>query len=266
MIKISFFTSLIFLLSIQINCKESQESQIDNDVYILEHSIDLNEFKEICKLNMRKIRENQNTLQLKNMPSYVENTDENRYITENKNVFSTKIKSNDFDADTLSQLLNFKTYEDNHRGQNSTLYRLRLCRKEITQKICVTSTFTYLKNVIDSNMRINLNIYTGINNCINSMSIKTSSTWKGDKNSRKNLKKNDLPTHLKLFVYIQNIKTAVGPDTKSEAEAKEKSARDGSEYSVSTFWAYAIPVFILYMYLRNQMNLANLDGAAGNGR
>jgi hypothetical protein len=227
--------------------------------------VDFSEFKEICKLNMRKIRENQNTLQLKNMPSYDKSTDGNRYITESKNDFSTKIKSNDFDADTFSQLLNFKTNKDNYRGQNSTLYRLRLCRKESTQKICFTSTFTYLKNVIDSNMRINLNIYTGLNNCVNSMSIKTLSAWQGDKDSRKNLKKNDLSNHLKLLVHMQNIKTAVGPDTKSyldrvkrETEAKEKSAQAGPEYSAATFWAYVIPGFIMYMYLRNQMNLANL--------
>jgi hypothetical protein len=271
MIKISFVAFLILLISYQINCENSQVSQTDNDVYIIEHSIDANEFKEIGKLNMRTIRQNQNSLHLQNMASYDESTDENRYITASANVFSTKIESNDLDAETLDQLLTFKSHDDDnihHHGQNSTLYRLRLCKRETTQKVCFASTFTYLKNVIDSNMRINLTIYTGINNFINSISIKSSPTLKGDKDSSKSLKKNDLPNHLNMFVYIQNIKTAVGPDTESylekvkkEMEQKEKSAQGGNESFLSKYWIYIVPVMIV-MFL---MNLANPEGGAAPG-
>jgi len=268
---LKFIFTILLLNVLKYKCDNNQVSQTDNDVYILEHSIDTNDFKEIGQLNLRTIRQNQNSAQLQNMGSNDENTDENRYTLSSSNVavFSTQIESNDFDTETLEQLLTFKNKENN---QAHTLYRLRLCKKghPVGLKTCFTSTFTYLKYVVDSNMKINLTIYTGINNFINSISIKTSPIFKNiDSDSTKKLKKSDFPNHLDLFVSIQNIKTAVGPDTESylekvkkEMEQKEKSAQGGNESFLSKYWIYIVPVMIV-MFL---MNLANPEGGAPGGR
>ena len=255
---------LILSISVLVKCENGQVSQTDSDVYIFEHSIDTHDFKEIGQLNIRTIRQNQIAAQLQN--AYDENTDENRYTSSNSNVFTTQIESNDFDAESLEQLLTYKNKENNK--QCDALYRLRLCKKGhiVGLKTCLTSTFTYLKNVIDSNMKINLTVYTGVNNFINSISIKTLSFSK-DIDTKK-LRKSDFPNHLDLFVYIQNIKTAVGPDTESylekvkkEMEQKEKSAQGGNDSFLSKYWIYIVPVVIV-MFL---MNLANPEGGGAPG-
>ena len=260
----SLVVALILVQALHRAASESaQLTPTDNDVYILEHSIDTtSDFKEIGKLNLRTIRQNQNSAQFQSMTSHDESSDENRYASVSANLFVTRVESNDFDADTQEQLAALQDSSEH------TLYRLRLCKKG-GSKACFTSTFTYLRSVLDARMRLNLTIYTGVNNYLNSISIKT---WpavadaKETASVKRTLGVNAMPNHLELFVCIQNIRQAMGPDTetyldkvKKEMEQKEKSAQGGNESFLSKYWIYIVPVVII-MFL---MNLANPEGAGG---
>lgn len=252
-------------------------SQTDNDVFLLEHSIDTDDFKEIAKLNLRTIRQNQNSAQYQHIHTIEDSNDEtneNRYTAIQPETYATHIESNDFDAETLQQLSDFKLKLVDSNEIN-TLYRLRLCKRGVPAitKVCYTSTFTYLKTLLEANMRLNLTVYTGVNNQLNSIAVTVKTTPKINVNQVPEAapkkvsldKRGPLANHLDLFVSIQNMRTAALPDTeiylekvKKEMESKEKGAQGGNESFLSKYWIYIVP-FMIVMFL---MNLANPEGGA----
>jgi hypothetical protein len=304
-----FFSAFILLLATAFNNNnvvlaiEPQNtgiSQTDNDVFFLEHSIDTDDFKEIAKLNLRTIRQNQNSAQYQNIHSSAastsssssssssqdsnEETNEHRYAAVQPEAYATHIESNDFDAETNQQLLDFKLKLASAESDINTLYRLRLCKRGVPAitKLCYVSTFTYLKSLLAANMRLNLTVYTGVNNQLNSMAVTVKVNGGGGSSTTASKSKIDskkattntpekshlLAGHLDLFVSIQNMKTASLPDTetylekvKKETENKERGAQGGNESFLSKYWIYIVP-FMIVMFL---MNLANPEGGAPGG-
>ena len=226
------------------------DGQTDNDVYTIEQSIDTNEYKEIGNLNLRLIRQNQNSAQYQSL-----NADESNEIPTQFPAFATLIETNQFDDSIIEQI---RSANEN----NNALYRLRLCKKIQSSSACFASSFTYLRNIIESKMIVNLTLYTGLNNRLNSLSIKTSPA--SQTGTKENL------NSLVVYAYIQNIKTALGPDTetylekiKKEVEQKEKGAQADNQSFLSKYWIYIVP-FMIIMFLMNIMNPEG--GAAPGGR
>lgn len=147
--------SLVLLLNISslVVCDVNS----DVDVLWLEQSIDANQFKEIGKFNLRTIRQNQNTAQFQSYNSLNEHLHESDQPKYHNVQFSTPIETNNVDLETKSEI----------RGalerSNSSLYRLRLCKK-VPEYECSSASFIYLKKVAESNYQINLTVYTGNSN------------------------------------------------------------------------------------------------------
>lgn len=127
------------------------------------------------------------------------------------------------------------------------------------------------RNVIDANMSIQLSIYTGLNDNLNSISIKP-------RVLRPTLSKNKKPApistptsfdRIRIYANVQGMRAASAPDTDSyleklrlEREQKEKQAQGGNESFLSKYWMYIVP-FVIIMFL---MNIVNPEaGAAGGG-
>lgn len=116
-------------------------------------------------------------------------------------------------------------------------------------------------------MALQLTINLGLNNNLNSISIKP---WSGKQriggtgdSTRRH--KNDRVT---VYASVQSIRQAAGPDTESyleklriEREQKEKSAQSGNESFLSKYWIYIVP-FVVIMFL---MNIVNPEGGAPGG-
>lgn len=248
MIFFKFFTYgfLIFLLkTFQIECEIA-----DNDVYFIEHSIDSFEFKEIGYLNLRLLRQNQNAAQVQTLNSEDELQNEPKYTTNAQ--YSTQIDLNKFDQETREQI-------ESKKFSNSSMYRLRLCKKQPSNK-CFASSFTYLKNVIESGWILNLTVHSGASNRVNSISVRTSPLTTPLKRE---------PDHLTIFVNVQSIKQGQQPDTETyleklriEREHKEKGAQTENQSFLSKYWIYIVP-FVIIMFL---MSIVNPEAAAAGSR
>ena len=231
----------------------------DNDVYLIEHSIDSNDFKEIGSVNLRIVRQNQNAAHFQ---SFNSDNAENEHAKSSNIQYATEITSNKFDQNTKTQLA------AGLKSLSSSVYRVRLCKKTLNSNNCDISSFTSLKNVLDANFNINLILHTGINNRLNSISIKTKSN-PAELNLDYDLlleKADDLA----IFASIQNIKQAYAPDTESylekvkkEIEQKEKGAQGGNESFLSKYWVY-IASFLVIMLVMQMVNPE--AGQAPSGR
>lgn len=144
--------SLVFLLNMTLLVVGDVST--DGDVLWLEQSIDTNSFKKVGKLNLRTIRQNQNTAQFQSYNSLNEHLHESDQPKYHNVQFSTPVETNTVDLATKSEI------REALEKSNSSLYKLRLC-KEVPEYECSAASFIYLRKVVDSNYLINLTIYTG---------------------------------------------------------------------------------------------------------
>lgn len=237
---------------------------LDNDVYAIEQAIGDNDYFPIGFVNLRQLKQTQNAAQYQNLElSSLQQANQQQQSQEQQQqqfYHSTQLEINKLDKLQLEQI------EMNRNNENS-LFKLRLCKRLAAQNInkCYSSTFTYLRNLLESGLTLNLTIYTGMNNHLNSISIKTSNGVSGLRKIN-----ND---ELTIYATIQNIKQAQQPDTESylekiriEKEQKEKSAQSGNESFLSKYWIYIVP-FVIIMFLMNIVNPeAGAPGGAGGAR
>ena len=229
---------------------------LDSDVYVLEQSVgSINEtkFREIGTVNIRTLKQQQNTAQYQSF-----NNDPNEQQAPAGN-YEIRVTSNAFDAETKQEI-----WEESRKPES--IYRLRLCRRQ-PANTCYASSFTYLHNVIESDMQIHLVIHINANNRLNSIAIKTRPSQRSitSKHDGENVA-TESPTfdHLTMNVQLQSTKSATLPDTESylekikkELEQKEKSAQGENQSFLSKYWIYIVP-FVVIMFL---MNMANPEGA-----
>ncbi len=246
--KLIYFTLISFFLSL-IVC---DQSNTDNDVYIIEQSVGDQPFREIGTVNLRVIKQNQNAAHYHSL-----NTEDSIDSPRQQPLsISTQLDSNKLDQDIIEQ------FQNELVKSNDSLYRLRLCRKHPNgQNVCYAASFTYLKHVIESNLNLNLTMHTNINNRLNSISIKTSNAGR----------KSQIKDHITFHVYVQNLKTALPPDTESylekvkkEMEQKEKAAQGDNQSFFSKYWIYIVP-FVIIMFLSNIINPEAAAGGGGGG-
>ncbi|CAF0745760.1 unnamed protein product, partial [Brachionus calyciflorus] len=235
---------------IQLILTKSDSSLNDNDFYFIEHSIDENEFKQIGSLNIRLIKQNQNSAHIQ---SFNEEDEDEQVYDKSTNSFSTRIESSTFDQDTLNQ------FKKAIKTQGS-IYRVRLCKKIPSHK-CFASSFTYVRNIADAGYRINMTLNTGVNNILNGLSLKTTSLPLKKQNDQ-------ALEHITFLVNVQNIKLGQQPDTetymekiKIEKEQKEKGAQAENQSFLSKYWMYIVP-FVVIMFLAN---IVNPEAAAAGG-
>lgn len=214
------------------------------DVYWLEHAIDTSDFTEIGSLNLKQIKQSQNAAQFQ---SYNADSDQ---LSSDRVQFSTQLESNEFDQQVKDEI------ENAYKANNNSVYRLRLVRKQPYS--VVTSSFTYLKYLIESNFNINLTLTTGYTGRLNSMSIKTQPT---------RMNQNSF-NYLTVHASVQNIKPGQVPETevyleklRKEQEQKEKGAQGENQSFLSKYWIYIVP-FVVIMFLSG---LANPEGGAAAG-
>jgi hypothetical protein len=233
---------LVILFSTQLNC----ESVYDNDVYIIEQSINNYEFREIGTINLRLVKQNQNSAQLQSLSE--QQQQQQVQPSQSTNTYHTRIESNDFDQEILNQI---KSSKDN----SNSLYRLRLCKKfpQAQTKTCFATTFTYLKKLIDSDFKISLAIHQNSNNRPISLSVKTSDSRAASK-SKKQF------DHLSVLASVQSLRTGQQPDTESylekvrkETEQRERSDQGENQSFFSKYWIYIVP-FVVIMFLANILN------------
>ena len=116
-------------------------------------------------------------------------------------------------------------------------------------------------------MALQLTIHLGLNNNLNSISIKPWSASGKQRAAAAAANKNDRVT---VYASVQSIRQAAGPDTESyleklriEREQKEKQAQSGNESFLSKYWIYIVP-FVIVMFLMNIVN-PEAGGAGGGG-
>lgn len=228
------------------------ELSSDNDVYTLEHSIDQQDFKPIGHINLRVLKQSLNSAQLLTINEHTHSSQ-----ASSSSSHSTKIESDDFDAETRDQIVAYasdqSTSSDNH--SIPVIYRLRICRGE-----CYASTFTYLSRLIETGFQCNLAIHINPNtNRPNSISLKSSSVKSKTTNTKKSNQR------LIMHVTLQSAKLAQQPDTeayiekvKREIEQKERAEQGDNQTFWSKYWIYIVP-FVVVMFLAN---LANPEGGA----
>jgi hypothetical protein len=253
---------------VQASSGAESSSQADIDVYSLEHSIDSGEFKEIGSINLRSIRNNQNTAQYQSHNSAGdrenvgnENTQQQQRQQQSTSppIYATLVQTNNFDENTKQEI---KSALRSQSGSSTrSVYRLRVCKRS-PSKMCTTASFTYLKNLLESNFQMNLSLHTGVNNQLNSISIKTLKS-----NVDAAAASMDRINNLNIFASIQHIKTAQAPDTESylekikkEIEQKEKGAQGDNQSFLSKYWIYIVP-FLIIMFL---MNIVNPDAGGAS--
>jgi len=224
------------------------------DIYWLEHAIDTNDFKEIGNLNLKLIKQNQYAAQFQSYNSeYEQNADEFTRAAH----YSTQLESNPFDPSTRQEL------KHAHDTNNNSFYRLRLVKKQLNSQnvVYVTSSFTYLKYLIESEFTVNLTLNTGFTSRLNSISIKTTPVLNPE--NPKSILDFD---YLTIYASVQNIKPGQQPETevylekvKKELEQKEKGAQGENQSFFAKYWIYIVP-FVVVMFL---MNLVNPEGGPG---
>lgn len=240
------------------------DSIIDNDVYIIEQSIDSGDFSQIAQVNLRHLKQSQNTAQYQSIDSDL-NDRPSQQQQQQPPVAPiqqlTELETLKLDKSQLEQI-------QSNRHNNNSIYNMRMCKRALVsqqpQQKCFTSTFTYLRNVIQSNMALQLTIHTGLNNNLNSIAIKA---WSTRGSTAEGAETKALKDRVTLYATVQVIRSAQGPDTETyleklriEKEQKEKSAQSGNESFLSKYWIYIVP-FVIIMFL---MNIVNPEaGAAG---
>jgi hypothetical protein len=220
----------------------------DSDVYVLEQSIDEFEFREIGNINLRLIRQNQNTAQLQSLNSEQQSSSSS---ASNQKVYTTKLESEDFGDQIRDQIRSSS-------NSNQALYRLRLCRKSVgSSNVCYASTFTFLRHLINSDFTVYLTVHTNSNNRPNALTIKTPPSSSSPAKSQL--------SHLTMLASVQNPKPAQQPDTETylekvrkEMEIKEKGDQAENQSFFSKYWIYIVP-FMVVMLLAN---MVNPEGAA----
>ncbi len=259
------FLSFILIISSQLVLADINQP-LDSDVYLLEHAIDSNDFKEIGSLNLKQIKQNQYAAQFQ---SYNSNQDTHEFNSNSSpgtpsTTTSTQIETNQFDQLTKQQI------KQAFKQNLNSVYRLRLVKKQQQQNGVVyvaSSSFTYLKYLIESDFMLNLTLNTGFTGRLNSISIKTYCTGLllNSIDNKEQSKRLDDFDYLTLYATIQNIKPGQTPETdvyleklKKEIEQKEKGAQGENQSFFAKYWIYIVP-FVVVMFL---MNLANPEGAA----
>lgn len=237
----------IILVFIQLISIKSDSSSNDSDLYFIEQSIDGSEFQEIGDVNIRLLRQNQNSAHIQNL-----NDDDARAEKSDTTLWS-RIQTESFNSDTF-QKLNSALENEN------SIFRLRFCRKYPAYE-CKASSFIYTKVLGLSGFMLNLTLHTSINNELNSLSIKTS-------NLKLVPKMASIPDYLTLYLRVQSIKQGQQPDTEThlekiriEKEQKEKGAQAENQSFFSKYWMYIVPFFVI-MFLAN---IVNPEAAAGGG-
>lgn len=116
-------------------------------------------------------------------------------------------------------------------------------------------------------MAFQLNIHTGLNNNLNSISIKP---WSANNKRSSSSSADRNKDRMIVYASVQNMRPASGPDTESyleklriEKEQKEKAAQGGNESFLSKYWMYIVP-FVVVMFLMNIVN-PEAGGAPGGG-
>lgn len=232
---------------------------LDNDVYIIEQAVDNYDYFQVGFVNLRQIKQNQNAAQYQNIDLTIQQSNAQDQQQQQQQTFHlTPLEINQLDKKQLEQI------ENNKNNANSIL-KVRLCKQlaSINLKKCYASTFTFLKNFVQSGYRLNLTINTGVNNHLNSISIKTTSN--GPDNS--GFKQSEHPEMI-IYAKIQSIRSAQQADTESyleklriETEQKEKSAQSGNESFFSKYWIYIVPFLVIVVL----MNIANPEAAGAPG-
>lgn len=237
----------LIIIFIQLIVIKSDLSLNDSDLYFIEQSIDDSEFQETGDVNIRLLKQHQNSAQIQNI-----NDDETR-IEKSGTVLWSRIESKSFSSETF-QKLNSALQTDN------SIFRLRFCRRYPAYE-CKASSFIYTKALGLSGFMLNITLHTSINNELNSLSIKTSQL-KSVPN------KISIPDYLTLFLNIQSIKQGQQPDTEThlekirmEKEQKEKGAQAENQSFFSKYWIYIVPFFVI-MFLAN---IVNPEAAAAGG-
>jgi len=261
------FLSFILIISSQLVLADINQP-LDSDVYLLEHAIDSNDFKEIGSLNLKQIKQNQYAAQFQ---SYNSNQDTHEFNSNSSpgtpsTTTSTQIETNQFDQLTKQQI------KQAFKQNLNSVYRLRLVKKQQQQQqngvvYVASSSFTYLKYLIESDFMLNLTLNTGFTGRLNSISIKTYCTGLllNSIDNKEQSKRLDDFDYLTLYATVQNIKPGQTPETdvyleklKKEIEQKEKGAQGENQSFFAKYWIYIVP-FVVVMFL---MNLANPEGAA----
>lgn len=250
----------LLALFVAFQSSQALDTPIDNDAYVLEQSIDSNEFKEVATLNLRILKQNQNSALSE---SYSHNSDQEAGVEQHKppKDFSTLVPSSAIDHTIKQQI------KSALRSSPNALYHLRLCKKSQAAsgaaKSCQASSFTYLNSVVESDFTVNLTLHAGLNNRLNALSIKTVRAASG---SNKDIDDLDF---VNFYVSVRNMKLAQIPDTetylekvKKELEQKEKGAQADNQSFLSKYWIYIVP-FVVIMFI---MQIANPEGASAGGR
>lgn len=143
------FLLVVANLAFLVNC------QHDMDTYLIEHSIDTGAFKEVGHLNLRTIKQNQNQHQLQTYSSFNDDLHESDKPRFHNVFYATPVESafiGDQDKSDIKQAL---------VSSRNSVYRVRLCKRGSSDMDCSVGTFTYLKNIAESNYQFNLTLITG---------------------------------------------------------------------------------------------------------
>lgn len=254
--------AIVFLVVCLSQAALSVEIANDVDVYLLEYSIDsVQEFKELAVINQRTLKQSQQAAQV-NSYSDSDSDDGGAFGEHHQqqkaptNHF-TQIQTIALDSVTKANMVK--------AAKSNALIHLRLCNRKIGG--CQASGFTYLSNLLASNLNLNLTLNTGVNNRLLSITIRTqhSNREVSQSDAEKLLDETD---SIGLFACVQSIKVAQAPDTevyleklKKEIEQKEKGAQADNQSFLSKYWMYIVP-FVIIMFISQ---LANPEAAAGGG-
>lgn len=129
-------------------------SQSDSELYSIEHSIHSGAFQEVATVSLRTLRQNQNQAQFQTYSELGEGheADLPKFHVER---FATPVETNYIDESTKAEMREALV------NSNSSLYRLRLCKKAGTQSDCSAASYTYLRKLFDAQFKIKLTINTG---------------------------------------------------------------------------------------------------------
>ncbi|RNA35474.1 ER membrane complex subunit 10 [Brachionus plicatilis] len=243
--ELKYLKVVVFL--IQLILVKSDSLLNDSDLYYIEQSIDDSEFREIGQVNLRLLKQNQNSAQLQSI------NEEDLLVEKSGNIFWSRVESQSLDGEVFQKL-------KSALGNDNSIYRLRLCRKYPVYE-CKASSFIYAKALGNAGFLLNLTLHTSINNELNSLSIKISQLGLKEKIT-------SIPDHLTFFVSVQGIKQAQQPDTEThlekirlEKEQKEKGSQSENQSFFSKYWMYIVPFFVI-MFLAN---IVNPEAAAAGG-
>lgn len=213
----------------------------DQDVYFIQHAIANNQFAEIGTFNLRSIRHNQNQAQ----------------FDQQQTISSIPVESDLIDEKTRQQIAS---------ATNGSLYRLRLCRKGTGMEMeCSVASFIYLDKVVNAQFKINLNVNTGMNHRLSSVSIKAREQQRFSKEEEVEQQAMTMDTvdRVTFYTSVHGLRQGQTPESeaylekvKKEIEQKERTAQGGNESFLQKYWIYIVPAIVI-MFL---MNFVGQDG------